>query len=217
MLTLPERFLLFSLDDDSGKFVSQSSLSLPYGLAGAILLELQQSGHIALEENTLYITNCNKAIDDSILQDALTFMSEKNKLKNIRYWVQTVGHFVRKHKLKDQYVNRLIDKGILVQEDATFLMLFKKDVFPAIDSTQEDDDKQRIRLYLIENQPPGNEQIVLLIALLRAAQMDKLLFKKAEYKIVKKKATAIMKDNPYSKAVADTVQAVQAAVVSATT
>ena len=39
MLNLLEELLLLALDDEKGKIISSSSLALPYGLSGAILLE----------------------------------------------------------------------------------------------------------------------------------------------------------------------------------
>ena len=39
MLTLPEELLLLGLHDKKGTVVSSASMALPYGLAGAVLLE----------------------------------------------------------------------------------------------------------------------------------------------------------------------------------
>ena len=40
MLNLMEELLLLALDDEKGKIISSSSCALPYGLRGALLLEL---------------------------------------------------------------------------------------------------------------------------------------------------------------------------------
>jgi len=40
MLNLMEELLLLALDDEKGKIIFSSSSALPYGLRGALLLEL---------------------------------------------------------------------------------------------------------------------------------------------------------------------------------
>ena len=47
-LMLPEHLLLLALRDDKGSVVQSSAMALPYGLAGALVMELSMRHRVSL-------------------------------------------------------------------------------------------------------------------------------------------------------------------------
>ena len=57
MLSLSEKLLLLGLHDEKGHVVMSASVALPYGLVGALLLELYLAKRIDFVEKNIQVIN----------------------------------------------------------------------------------------------------------------------------------------------------------------
>ncbi|MFA9458074.1 GPP34 family phosphoprotein [Halalkalibacter sp. AB-rgal2] len=221
MLTLAEKLLLIALDDQTGKMNMNASQSIHYGLAGAVLMELTMQRYLDYNEKdkTIHIPQ-NIECNDELLNDSLLYLRDKyyGKTPKLQRVVQTLGFHINWHKKHIPFVERLIEKGILTKDEQKVLFLFTKNVYPSTQSGREDSIREKIRKAVLSNEDQEvEEQIFSLIGLLKACQIDKQLFSKDEYKQAKEKINMLMKKSPHGKAVSDTMQTMQAAVMAATT
>ncbi len=80
MLNLMEELLLLALDDEKGKIIFSSSSALPYGLRGALLLELTLANKIDIVNKKLVVID-NTPTNNPLLNSALDIISDHHKEK----------------------------------------------------------------------------------------------------------------------------------------
>ncbi|MBC8311082.1 MAG: GPP34 family phosphoprotein, partial [Candidatus Marinimicrobia bacterium] len=182
MLNLLEELLLLALDDERGKIISSSSLALPYGLSGAILLEFSLAGKILLEGNKL-IVNDNSSTGNEILDKALDIINSSPKQKTIKYWVSKLE---RKMKgLKKDLLLHLIEKEILIETENKILWVIPTKRYPTNNPEPENQVRKRIKGIVID----GNDiddRSKLLISLVNSCSLVNEVFTKDERKVANK-------------------------------
>ena len=77
-LTLAEQLLLIATDDRKGSVLFDASAALPYGLAGAVLLELLLAGKLTWMEGTLHVQDACATVD-AVHDEALTLIAAARK------------------------------------------------------------------------------------------------------------------------------------------
>ncbi|MRG86148.1 GOLPH3/VPS74 family protein [Salinibacillus xinjiangensis] len=214
MLSTMEELLLIAIDDETGQM--NASESIHFGLAGAIIMELTSKGCLDYQKGKLVFLDQTDA-GDKLLNESLAFLREKHnngKLRNLKYWVEKLGNEIHRKKLHLSYIDRLIDKGIIKQEETKFLFFFTKDVYPSLKTGKENAIRAKVKEAVLDDSQEVDEQTMVLIGLLKACSLAKTIFSKDEYKIANKKINEMMKNNPHGKAVSDTIQAMEAAVIA---
>ncbi len=213
MLTLVEELLLVAIDDETGKMNMSVSSSIHYGLAGAILMELTLHGCLDYKDKKIIFLDKTDT-ENELLNESLQYLREKNKGKDrsVKYWVQKLGTHISWKKKHLSYINHLIEKGILKQDETKYFFFFTKDVYPSANTGKENLIRERVKTAVLFEDVEIDDRTVCLIGILKACNMDRQIFTKEEYKIAKKKIATIMKSNPHGKAVYDTIQAMQAAI-----
>ena len=86
-LSLAEELLLLSLRDDKGTVVNSASMGLPFGLAGAVLMELALQEKIRIEGKKLVAAPAGE-IGDAIL----------DRLVHNAYTLNLTGESMRKRQ-----------------------------------------------------------------------------------------------------------------------
>ena len=86
MLNLMEELLLLALDDEKGKIISSSSCALPYGLRGALLLELFLAEKNDVVDKKIDVINKNNT-GNEVLDNALNIINTHHKQKTVKFWV----------------------------------------------------------------------------------------------------------------------------------
>jgi golgi phosphoprotein 3 len=210
-LSLAEELLLLALNDEKGTVLMAGATGLPYGLAGALLVELVDAGLLRLEGKTLVAAPAG-ATRDEILDGILIQLRTAKRTRDLRYWVGRIGR--SGGKLKAKVADRLVGKGILQREEHRVLLIFPTTRFPQVNPMPEYGARERIRAALRGMTPP-DERTAALISLVHACGLVGILFDKGERREAKKKAKEIAKSQPIGAAVAQTVEAIQAAVVAA--
>ena len=214
MLTLPEQLMLLALRDDKGSVIFSASTALPYGLAGAVLLELFFRGKITHENKKIRIVDKNQ-IDDPIISEALTLMTVSSKERDPKYWVQKINSKVK--KLKHRVIDKLVEQQILNREGHKFLWFFNVDRYPTLDVVPEMEIRNNIRNIVLNDYKPTEREIALL-SLMKACSLMNEIFQRGERKLAKKKIRKLIENQKMSKkvssAVTEITEEITAAVVS---
>lgn len=210
MLTLPEELLLLAFDDEKGKVVGSASISIPFGLAGALIFELHLAERIALRGKDVSVLD-NGSLNDEFLDLALRHIRDSKKPRSIGYWIKELPS--RINHLPERIVDGLVSKGILKQEEHRFLWVFPVQRYPTDDPRAELDVRKRIRSVVLHGRRP-DLRLVLLLSLVKSCNLVREVFKKDEAKHAKERIDYLTKNEPIGKAIAAAVQEVEAAVVA---
>jgi hypothetical protein len=212
-LGLAEELLLLALNERKGTVLVSASLALPYGLAGAALVELAGAGLVRVDEKKLIAAEGGSA-RDVVLDGILEMMRSSKRVRSAEHWVGRIGRSSR--KLKETLLDRLVQKGILESEEGRLLWIFTTHHYPEADSRPELEIRERVRSAVLGGALP-DERTSALIALVHACDLVGEIFPKEERREAKKRAKQIAESQAIGSAVAAAVDAVKTAVVLAAT
>ncbi|MEM6456258.1 MAG: GPP34 family phosphoprotein [Acidobacteriota bacterium] len=135
-LTLPESLLLLALDDEKG--TAPSTFFLDLALAGGVITELLLGGWVAIEQEKrrvhLVVHDGSAPPTAPLLRDSLESIRIAKRPRSPKDWVMTLA---RGSKLRTQIAEPLCQRGILRAERTSFLLVFKRTVFPEVDPGPE--------------------------------------------------------------------------------
>lgn len=209
-LTIVEEFLLLALDDKKGKFVLDT-LSLNYGLAGAILFELALQNNIRIENNRLYTEVDVSGQKNQVLSTVVRFMRKDKKPRRVKFWVQHLGR--KSYVLRKRFLQELIDKGLIRHERKRFLFI-PYHRYPAMNDRPENDLRARLRKIILDN-ADADVRSVMLISLLRSCKLTRTLFvSRKEYRQATRRIKQITKDFEVTEAVSLVLREIQTAVMA---
>jgi hypothetical protein len=209
MLTLAEDLLLLLLDDATGK-PRVDSTSLDYGLAGAVLAELEVAGRIEVVEGEGFFGRDHvRVVDAAPTGDeshdaALRLADEKPRRGD-----QLVPRVSK--GLRPLILRRLEQRGIVSRESTRVFGIFGRDRWPAQDASAEQALRQRLHDVLVLGTTP-DARTVSLIALLSAIdQAHKILdIDRVERKAVKTRAKSLAEGSWTATAVRQAVRSSRA-------
>jgi Golgi phosphoprotein 3 len=210
-LSLAEELLLLALNDEKGTVLMAGSMGLPYGLAGALLVELVEAGFLRIEGKTLVAARAGSARDE-ILDEVLGVIRSAKRTRDTKYWVGKIGRSAG--KIRRKLADRLVDKRILQKEEHRLLLIFPTKRYPQTDPMPEYGIRERVRQALRGMTPP-DERTAALISLVHACELTGMLFDKGERREAKRRAKEIGASQPVGSAVARVIEAAKAAVVAA--
>lgn len=212
-LNLYEEFILLSLDKVKGKFLIDS-LSVNYGLAGAILLELSRKEKLLINNKKIVINDQGKT-GDKILDDTTELIQKSRKTRKAKYWVNKIGS--KAGDLRNEIMQQLCDKRIISTRKKKFLWIFSATYYPVIHAEPVDEIKNRLKDIVLNFKKPELENI-LLLSLMNSCQLTRILFTdKKDHKTANKRIKELTKDVEISEAVNQTIKEIQAAVLVAST
>jgi len=136
-----EELLLLALDDEKGKIISSSSHALPYGLRGALLLELFIAGKIDIVDKKIVVINRNNT-GNEVLDNALNIINTYHKQKTVKFWITKLTSKMK--ELRKDLLNGLITKGILEQQDKKVLWVIPATRYPTKNPVIENRVRKRI-------------------------------------------------------------------------
>jgi Golgi phosphoprotein 3 len=167
MLTFAEEILLIALDDQAGVIKELPTLSLPYALSGAVLMDLALRNKIDTDLKTLTVVDPTPA-GDPILDPTLAKIAASTEVKKIEFWLETIANDA--NQIKASTMEGLIQKKILKKEEHRMLWVFASRRYPVIDNREEKEVKARLRDVLLTDTLPEPRDIVL-ISLLHACHL----------------------------------------------
>lgn len=213
MLSLADELLLLSLDDEKGTIPDSVQQALGYGLTAAGIVDLLLADRLAVEDQKKLSVVDATPTGDELLDEMLVRIQQSKRTKKVGDWVQDFGNGGIK-KMQERLERRLVEKGILREEEGKFLKLFPWHHYPAVDGAPEAETRERLREVLLEGEQPDARTAVL-ISLARACKLLDQLFPKAERKRADQRAKEIAKGDVAGDAVSEAVEEASAAAVAA--
>jgi len=211
MLTLYEKLFLLPIDDAKGTTAKGIYGPLYFGLPGAILADLTLQGRLAIEDR--YIVVANPApTGDFLLDEILTKLIKNKKPHKASHWVRAIGS----NDLPTQIANGLRDKNILRAEEKHYFGVIPYAAYTQYDASAKFWVKEQLRAVVLANRKPELEDVALL-SLLKACSLLNLVFTKDERKAVAERVALLASGDIYGEAVADVLDSIDAAVLSAVT
>ncbi|MHB8055752.1 MAG: GOLPH3/VPS74 family protein [Candidatus Aminicenantales bacterium] len=211
-LNLAEELLLLALKDEKGTVLPAASSALPFGLAGAVLMELSLRKNIEIQGKRLVATGA-LGPKDPFLNEYWQTIRDKEKPKTIRYWIEKFGGNA---KLRKRYLEQLIQKNVLTRVPKKILLVFPGNRYPTTDPRPEAEERSRLRRTVLENMP-ADDRTAMLISLVRACDLIKEVFPGPERKEAKKKIKEMVKNEAFGDAVTEEITAVITACIAAST
>ena len=210
MLNLMEELLLLALDDKKGKIIFSSSSALPYGLRGALLLELALVKKIDVVNKKLIVID-NSPTEDPLLNNALDIIANHHKQKKVKYWVSKLKSKMK--QVRQDLLSGLMDKGIIEKRDEKILWLIPTKRYPTKNPIPENKVRSRIIDIVLHNKQ-ADERSLMLISLINSCSLIKEVFAKEDRKEAKKKIKQIVEDESIGKAIISQVNdEIMAAIV----
>lgn len=213
MLTLAEELYLLALNDEKGTVIGSASLALPYGLAGALVMELLLLDKLKMDGKNLIVTDKKKTGND-LLDEALDSIKQSNKIRTCQYWVNKLPSAVK--DLKKRILADLVKKRILREEEQRVLWVFPTHRYPTKNGLPERELRERIRNVVLKKKEP-DLRTSFIINLMKACGLIPEVFDKDERKMAKQRIGEITVNDPVGKGIEDSVTAIQAAIFTAVT
>ena len=158
-LTLADEIVVLMLDDSVGE-IKQSCLPVSgIAISGGILMELALQGRIDTDLKSLFIVN-PAPTGDELLDEILAEIGAETELNSSSWWIDELS---RRHAdLPDRILERLVDAGILKEEERTFLWVFSQRAYPQVSGREEREAKARLMSVLFNAEVPDPRNTLLL-------------------------------------------------------
>lgn len=210
-LTLAEQLLLIATDDRKGSVLFDASAALPYGLAGAVLLDLLLAGKLTWMEGTLHVQDAGATVD-AVHDEALTLIAASRKPRDAKYWVSQLSSKLK--RLRPRVYEGLVEKGILARMDKHFLWCIPYQRFPEHDPQPERLVRERLYEFL-HGRVEADERLHGLLGLVVASGLLNEIVPKGERREAKRIAKSVLQQERVAGAVKAVAEEVQAAVLVA--
>lgn len=214
-LRLYHELLLLALADDSGKVAFGSMLT--YGLGGAILTELLLEQRLEIvEEGTRFTRRFVQVANprptgEPVLDAALAKVRDAKRRASPS---TIVSRFGQQRQLRHEIARELCRAGVLRETEQQILLLFRRRLYPTIDSRPERALIKRVRDTLDAGKKPS-DRTAALIGLASASGSLAALYDRKTLRALKPRLKAIADSSEGSRAVREAIAAAQAAVTAA--
>lgn len=151
MLRFAEEIMLLLLDDGDGTFVELPKHSLELALAGAVLMDLALEGRIDTDPQRLFVVN-TEPVDDDLLAPTLNRIAHSLVTYDARHWIRELAS--QADEIRERSLARLIERGILREEQGRFMWVFRTRRYPVIDDQQVQEVRLRIMAMLRSDEIP---------------------------------------------------------------
>jgi hypothetical protein len=201
--------LLLVLDDDKGTVSWSRSTTVRYGLGGALVMDLALQRRIDRLDKKIVLVDPSPT-DDDVLDAAINTIRAPSKPHDAKHWVKQLGG---RTGLKDQLARRLVARGILREEDRTFLWAFHDHRFPTDDPGQESSIRGKIRDVALDGAEP-DRRTLLLLSLVNACNLADSLFSREERKQATRRIKELVEGEQFGKAVGGAIAEAAAATAA---
>lgn len=212
-LNLVEGFLLLALDNNKGKFLTDS-LAINHGLAGATLMKFTILDRVKVEGKKVQVIDHSPTGKD-YLDKIMQYIDSSSKQRKVRYWVHRIAS--KWKTLKYELLNSLTDRGILKRQRKKFLGLFPYSVYPTVNPQPEDELRDKL-LKIVENEKEIDAKSLMLFSLMEATKLTRVLFSsKEEYKKGRRKIKELTREFEINPLIHRTIKEVCSVVITAST
>ncbi|MBN1580520.1 MAG: GPP34 family phosphoprotein [Anaerolineae bacterium] len=217
MFNLSEELFLLAINDAKGTLMGSASGYLRYGLAGAALSDLALREKLTIDEKKRIVLREGRLTGDALLDETIEHLQASTRTRKASGWINRLGT----GKLVNCVADRLIEQGVLTREKRRFLWVISYATYPQQDaagrrSTVKYEVKQRLRAAILGGETPDARTLALL-SLVSATRMLPLVFTPDERKVATRQIGGLVKEDVFGQAVAEVLQAIDAATVVAVT
>ncbi|TNE35329.1 GPP34 family phosphoprotein [bacterium] len=207
-LSILEKVALIALDDDTGKWVTDS-MRLNYALAGGVLFQLAKKNKIEIVDGKVNLLDSN-ITDDILLNEAIKILEKIGNKKA----VNVIYKFARlTRSSKDEIVKGLMAKGILKEQEDKILFIFPKTHYPMIDGTLENAIKAELNKIVYEGKEVEDEDNLFLLNILISCGLEKEVFgKDVNKKELSNRIKEITSDDKVGRATFEAIKQMQSAM-----
>ena len=209
-LLLYHQLLLLALNNQKGSVIMSAQQALPFGLAGAVILELYQQQYIDMQHNIIVKTD-KPAPAVPILAQSLEQLFGKRPEMKIKKSVERLSG--SRLKLHRKIQNELVQMGILQVRAKKFIFIpYKR--YPELNPLPELDIRENIKSIVLHNSVL-NEKTHALLSLIRACNLVNEIFARENRKNAKKRIKELVKQEPVGQNITKVVQEINAAIAGA--
>jgi hypothetical protein len=212
-LHLYEEILLLALHDEKGTVHFGASFDQAAG--GAILAELLLSGRIAVEgkkSKAKILLKDRSGTGEQLLDECLAQIADRKKPMKP---AECVMKFATVKRLRHRIADRMVEMGILGQEQDKVLLLFNRTIYPEVDGSPEREITNRIHQAIVGSTMDISARTVVLIALAKHTGLLQHAVEKRKLKENKRQVEKIIAGEVAGVATGEAMEAVQAAVMVA--
>ncbi len=158
MLGFVEEIVLLQLDEH-GKLIELPLSAADVVLAGAALMELALRNKVDTDLNRFFVVDLAPTHDE-ILDNALGALAADGTSTTTSAAIERITS--NAHRYRDIALKRLVEKGVLREEDGRFLWVFHTRRYPVIDDTEQREVRARLRQLILTDEIPDPRDLVLL-------------------------------------------------------
>jgi golgi phosphoprotein 3 len=159
MLGFVEEIVLLQLDDTQGRFVDLPLSAAEIVLAGAALMELAIANRVDTDLERFIVVDA-KPTGDDILDEVLAQLAAAGPELTTVAALELITLDAAKYQ--ERAVKRLVEKGILREENGRFLWVFHTRRYPIVDDREQREVKARLRQVLLSDEIPDPRDVVLI-------------------------------------------------------
>ncbi|MGE9292949.1 GPP34 family phosphoprotein [Ruficoccus sp. ZRK36] len=190
MLRFAEEIILLALNDETGK-ISRNvpELSLECAIAGALLMELDFTKRIDTSVDSITLVNSDPT-GDPLLDETVAMLGKVGQSTPI---TQALAKLMLKaDEFESRLLASLIHKGILKEENKSFLWIKGERTYPAIDGSEESEVRTRIRMIILTDTLPDPRDVAI-ISLMEACRLYRTVFLNEELSHCRKRIAQVAK------------------------
>lgn len=210
VLSLAEEIYLLALDDTLGLIKPLPTAALDYALAAALLMELALRDRIDTDLTTLKVTSV-MPLGDPLLDDTLQELLQQPEPQPTSFWLERLAE--RSQRIEERTLARLIEKGILKQENRRVLWVFKVRRYPLLDDREVKEVRTRLRELILGDAIPDPRDAVL-ISLGSACRLLHDLLTAAEADQARSRIAALARLDLIGREMASAIRGIERSVAS---
>ncbi|MBT8072851.1 MAG: GPP34 family phosphoprotein [Xanthomonadales bacterium] len=210
-LFLYEEAMLLALRDEKGTVMTSFPDQV---VAGAVLAELLLDGRISVEDNKKQLVDVlhDGQLGDPLMDECLEKIASSKRRASVRTWVSRLAGI--KH-LRHRVAKQLCERGILRADEDKILLVFKRKIYPEINSRPERRIINRLREAIFTDRRQLDPRTVVLISLADGAGLLAQNFGRKEIKTRKKRIEQIASGDLLGRTTRDVIAACQTALIVA--
>ena len=202
---------MLSLDHVTGSRLPLMPEALAFGLAGAVLADLEMAGRIQTKDGKVELCK-NEPVGDSLLDPQLARIVEDRSSHAIAYWLSVFSD--RKEEIEQSALERLISRGILRREEKKILWVFGVRRYPTVHNEERVEVRQRLVGLIAGEGAPAHFDATL-ISLLSACGLLTSIFASEELSGRSERIASIAASDPIGREVAAVLRELIEAIVLA--
>lgn len=210
-LSIAEEVLLLTLHDHDGTFIRVPDWTLRYALSGAVLMDLALRNKIDSDLKRLRVVDASPT-GYTIMDGLLANIAAEKETQSTRFWIERTA--VHAETIREAALARLVERGILRQEEHRFMWVFKSRRYPVNDKGAADKEvKLRIIEVLLRDTIPDPHDVVL-ICLTHATGILNSIFARTQLREIEDRIEVVRQLDLIGQAIANAIWDIEASIAA---